>query len=255
MAKVIAAAIQKGGTGKSTLVFILARLLASRGRRVLAIDLDPQSSLTRSFGIEKPPTTSYDMLSGKPYTVYTVAENCDLVASSQNLAAIELEALGKPKWGYMLDEALGELADSYDYIIIDSPPSLGVLTTNAVLAADGVIVPVQTQEEAYEGLGLLLNTMSGVLGRGKKLLDKVIAIQPTQYDGRTLHHREILELLRHNYGGRVTQPVKDSVSYADAAHMHQPIYQFNSKLADPWNELADRVEEWSGLEVASAYAR
>lgn len=252
MARVIAAAIQKGGTGKSTLVFILAHLLASRGHRILAIDLDPQSSLTRSFGVEKPATTSYDLLNGKPYSVYTVAANLDLVASSQNLAAIELEALGRPKWGYLLDEALADLQDSYDLIIIDSPPSLGVLTTNAVLAADGVIVPVQTQEEAYEGVGLLLTTMSGVLGRGKKLLDKVIAIQPSQYDGRTLHHREILELLRHNYGKLVTEPVKDSVSYADAAHMHQPIYQFNPRLAEPWIELAGRVEQWAGMEAAGA---
>ncbi len=252
MAKVIAAAIQKGGTGKSTLVFILARLLASRGWGVLAIDLDPQSSLTRFFGIEKPATTSYDMLNGKPYTVYTVAENCDLIASSQNLAAIELEALGKPKWGYLLDEALGDLLDSYDIILVDSPPSLGVLTTNAVLAADGVIVPVQTQEEAYEGLTLLLDTMSGVLGRGKKLLDKVVAIQPTQFDGRTLHHREILDLLRHTYGDRVTEPVKSSVAYPDSAHSHLPIYEYAPKLAEPWNELADRVEQWAGLEAANA---
>ena len=246
-AKVIGYTIQKGGPGKSTGVFNLAYLLASRGKRVLVIELDPQGTLRRFFGIEKPQTTSLQMLRGEKYHVVTVAENLDVLPATHELAVVELEAQSNPMWGAMLRDALDDVRADYDFILVDPPPSLSVLMTNTIFAADGLIIPVETEEEGYNGLLLLLNTMGETMGRIRKnwrIKDNVIAIVPTKYDSRRIHHREVLALLQQNYGSQLTAVVRDSVKYPDSTSAHIPIYQFAPDHAAPWEELADRVERW-----------
>jgi chromosome partitioning protein len=250
-ARVIAYAIQKGGPGKSTGVFNLAHLLASRGSKVLVVELDPQGTLRRFFGIDKPDTTTLQMLRGERYHIVTVAENLDVLPATPELAVIELEAQSNPMWGAMLREALDDVRGDYDFILLDPPPSLSILMTNTIFAADGLIIPVETEEEGYNGLLLLLNTMGETMGRIRKhwrIKDNIIAIVPTKHDRRLTHHREVLALLQQNYGPLVSMVVRDSVKYPDSTSAHIPIYQFAPDHAAPWVELAERVERWGGVD-------
>ena len=163
LAKIIGVAIQKGGSGKSTTVFELASILAEEhGRKVLVVDFDPQATITHFCEVQPSPA-SYDMLRRRQWQpVRPEGVAFDLVPSGIDLAEAELTLTKYPTWGTLLRDALAKVKANYEYILLDAPPSLGLLTSNVVLASDGLIIPVQTEEEAARGMTLLLATMEQI---------------------------------------------------------------------------------------------
>ncbi len=253
-AKVIVFANQKGGVGKSTAVMNLAAVLRERGKTVLAIDLDPQHTLTDFWGVTEPQYTTYDLLmSDGEWRAYETDingyTNGPIIPAGDQLAAAELELMaGSPSWGLALTTALEPIKPHYDYILIDSLPSLTVLAVNAIWAADGIIVPCQTEIAAFNGMQLLFTTMSRTIGKIRKryqMLDQVIAIQPTRFDGRIAHHKNVLEGLRQLYGDKVSAPVKATIKYSDGSASHLPITIYAPEERAAWDDLADRLERWA----------
>ncbi len=243
MSKTIGIAIQKGGSGKSTTIFELASILAEEyGRKVLVVDMDPQSTVTH-FAEAAPSTASFDMLRRRPWQpVRPAGVAFDLVPSGIDLAEAELTLTKYPTWGTLLREALEKVKGQYDYILLDAPPSLGLLTSNVILASDGLIIPVQTEEEAARGMSLLLATMEEITSEQPP----IIAVVPTRYNAQSKYHQTILAKLIRAYGDIVTSPVKHSVRYPESTSMHKPITRYEEELAAPYRELAERVERWAG---------
>ena len=220
MGRVLAVANQKGGVAKTTTVAALASALAERGYKVLAVDLDPQASLTYSLGFEPDEIepTVHDVLVGRSYledTIRSAGEGFDLVPSNIDLAGADAYLLGRTAREHVLKEALEEVVDRYQVVLLDCPPSLGVLTINALTAADQVLVPVQCEALSDRGVGQLLSTIADVRRLTNKRL-KVAGLLPTMYDGRTRHAREVLEGLGERHGIRVLDPVPKSIRFAEA---------------------------------------
>ena len=205
MASVIAFANQKGGVAKTTSTLNLAVALAEQRKRVLTVDLDPQGNLTMSQGLN-PDTierSMYDVLVHRlPLEQVIHKGEIDLAVSSIDLAGAELALSSMIGRERALERALQPLKGEYDYVLIDTPPSLGLLTINALVASDGVIVPVQCEYLSLRGLVQLENTLSMI----RENLNPHVSIQgilPTMFDGRTLHAREAVEILQENFGDLV----------------------------------------------------
>ena len=190
MGKIIAVANQKGGVGKTTTTINLAASLADLDQKILVIDVDPQGNTTSGFGVDKnnQENTIYELLlddcSVNETIIPGVVPNLDLIASNVNLAAAEIELIGIPRKEYILRDALDFVKDDYDYIFLDCPPSLSVLTVNAMTASDSVLVPIQCEYYALEGLSQLIHTINLVRERLNPGLD-IEGIVFTMYDART----------------------------------------------------------------------
>ena len=247
VSETIACANQKGGVGKTTTVVNLATYLALTGRRVLVLDLDPQGNATSGVGIDRDslPATAYDaMVDGRPLAdlvVRTATVGLDLVPSAIGLAAIEVELAATPQRERRLSQVLGGLDDAYDLVLIDCPPSLGLLTVNALTAADGVLIPLQCEYYALEGLGQLLATVDLVrdnLNPGLAL-DGVVL---TMYDARTRLSSDVADEVRRHLGGMVYRTVVPrSVRLSEAPSYGQAIatYSPGSRGAQAYRELTD----------------
>src|SRR5437588_13067498 len=217
VARVIAFANQKGGVAKTTTTLNLGVALSEKGMRVLLIDLDPQGNLTMSQGwnpdeIER---SMFDVLVHRlPITEIVRQGEIDVAVSSIDLAGAELALSSMIGRERALDKALLPVREEYDYILIDTPPSLGLLTINALVASDGVIVPVQCEYLSLRGLVQLENTLTMI----RENLNPKVAIQgilPTMYDKRLLHSKEAVEILRENFGDLVlTTKIRKTVRYA-----------------------------------------
>jgi chromosome partitioning protein len=246
MASVIAFANQKGGVAKTTSTLNLAVALAEVGKRVLTIDLDPQGNLTMSQGLN-PDTierSMYDVLVHRlPLEQVIHKGEIDLAVSSIDLAGAELALSSMIGRERALDRALIPHKGGYDYILIDTPPSLGLLTINALVAADGVIVPVQCEYLSLRGLVQLENTLSMI----RENLNPHVAIQgilPTMFDGRTLHAREAVEILQENFGDLVFKTrIRKTVRYAEAPVKGLSVlkYEPQGSAAQAYRELAKEV--------------
>lgn len=250
MSAIYAIANQKGGVGKTTTCLCLGAALAETEKRVLLVDLDPQAGLTTSLGFDpdKFETTIYaalidpEVVSLPEITVETKVPNLWLVPSNLDLAGAEAELIGEIGWDRNLKELLSTIASLYDFIIVDCPPSLGVLTTNALMAADSVIVPVQTEYLALRGLKQLSKIISKVKKKGNPNLQ--VRILRTMHDARTLHAREIGEEIERVFSGQLYQTViKRTVKFADASLAGEPIlsYAKNSPGAMAYRELAKEI--------------
>ncbi len=218
---ILSFANNKGGTGKTTTCVNLATALALLGRRVLLVDLDPQGSATVSFGFEKTKLlyTIYDVLaqSRKVEAVMlgTKVENLTLVPSNLDLAGAEVELSSMPGREFVLREALAVAKHKYDAILLDCPPNIGILTVNAIVACDLVIVPVQCEYYSMEGLPTLLKFMRMVKLRAKTDFDYIVLL--TMYDRRTGLSRKVLQQLRERFGDHVVKNViPRSVRMAEA---------------------------------------
>ena len=246
MASVIAFANQKGGVAKTTSTLNLAVALSEQGKRVLTVDLDPQGNLTMSQGLN-PDTierSMYDVLVHRlPLDQVIHKGEIDLAVSSIDLAGAELALSSMIGRERALERALQPLKGEYDYVLIDTPPSLGLLTINALVASDGVIVPVQCEYLSLRGLVQLENTLSMI----RENLNPHVSIQgilPTMFDGRTLHAREAVEILQENFGDLVYKTrIRKTVRYAEAPVKGVSVlkYEPQGSAAEAYRELAKEV--------------
>jgi chromosome partitioning protein len=245
-AKVIAFANQKGGVAKTTTTLNLAAAFVEEGHRVLCVDMDPQGNLTMSQGID-PDTleqSMYDVLVfDLPVREVIRRREVDVACSSIDLAGAEIAMSTKIGRERSLDKALRTIKEDYDFICIDTPPSLGLLTINALTAADQVIVPVQCEYLSMRGLIQLQNTLSMIQENLNP--DVVIAgILPTMVDTRTLHAKEAIEILEENFGDRVFGArIRKTVRFAEAPVKGMSVLKYdpNGTAADAYRQLAKEV--------------
>jgi chromosome partitioning protein len=243
---VISFANQKGGVAKTTTTLNLGVALAEQNLRVLLVDLDPQGNLTMSQGLN-PDTierSMFDVLVHRlPIQEVVHHAEVDLAVSSIDLAGAELALSSMIGRERALEKALAPARDSYDYVLIDTPPSLGLLTINALVASNGVIVPVQCEYLSLRGLVQLENTLSMI----RENLNPEVGIEgilPTMYDSRTLHSREAVEILQENFGDLVFDTkIKKTVRYAEAPVKGTSVlkYEPSGSAAQAYRDLAKEV--------------
>jgi len=243
---VIALANQKGGVAKTTTTLNLAAAFAETGHRPLCVDLDPQGNLTMSQGIDPDSLekSMYDVLVHRtPIAEIIVSREVDVAASSIDLAGAEIAMstmIGRER---SLEKALDPVSDDYDFVLIDTPPSLGLLTINALTASDKVIVPVQCEYLSMRGLIQLQNTLAMV----RENLNPDVEIEgilPTLVDSRTVHAKEALEILEENFGDRVfASRIKKTVRFAEAPVRGMSVlkYEPDGKAAYAYRQLAKEV--------------
>jgi chromosome partitioning protein len=245
-ARVIALANQKGGVAKTTTTLNLAVALKEKGHRVLVIDLDPQGNLTMSQGMnpDEISKSMFDVLVHRIPIQDVIAEReIDVAVSSIDLAGAELALSSMIGRERALEKALAPVKESYDFVLMDTPPSLGLLTINAFVAADGVIVPVQCEYLSLRGLVQLQNTLEMI----RENLNPNVGIHgilPTMYDRRTLHSREAVEILQENFGDLVFNTrIRKTVRYAEAPVKGQSVlaYDPTSDAAEMYRDLAKEV--------------
>jgi chromosome partitioning protein len=246
MPKVIAFANQKGGVAKTTSTLNLAVAFKERGLNVLSVDLDPQGNLTMSQGFnpDEIDRSMFDVLVHKlPIEQVIRPAEIDLAVASIDLAGAELALASMIGRERTLEKALEPIRGRYDYILIDTPPSLGLLTINAFVAADGVIVPVQTEYLSLRGLVQLENTLSMVRDNLNPNVE-IMGILPTMYDKRLLHSREAIDILAENFGDLVFQTrIRKTIRYAEAPVKGQSVlaYDPHGEAAMLYRDLAKEV--------------
>jgi len=246
LARVIAFANQKGGVAKTTTTLNLGVALAEKGQRVLAIDLDPQGNLTMSQGLN-PDTierSMFDVLVHRmPITQVIETREVDIAVSSIDLAGADMALSSQIGRERALEKGLAPVRDNYDFILIDTPPSLGLLTINAFVAATGVIVPVQCEYLALRGLVQLENTLAMVRENLNPQVE-IVGILPTMYDKRTLHSREAVEILRENFGDLVfNTKIRKTIRFAEAPVKGASVlaYDPDGDAAKLYRDLAKEV--------------
>jgi len=228
----IAVSNHKGGVGKTTSVVNIGAGLAILKKKVLLIDLDPQANLSQSFGITKSDVTIYETLKGESELVpVPVLKNLDIVPSTLDLSGAEMELSSEAGREYILNEALNPFKGKYDYILIDCPPSLGLLTINALTTADEVFIPLQSHYLALKGLTKIVE----VVGKVKKRLNKNIEITGvfvTQFDKRKVLHRDVLETIKTYFQEKLFDTkVRDNIALAEAPSQAVDIFRYNMECA------------------------
>ena len=249
MGRIIAIANQKGGVGKSTTAINLSACLAEAGKKVLAIDIDPQGNTTSGLGVDKNEAdpTLYELLLCEAdlndCIINNVVDNLDLIPSNMNLSGAEIELVGIEEREYILRNAIENVRDIYDYIIMDCPPSLSMLTINALTAADSVLVPIQCEYYALEGLSQLIHTIELVQERLNEELE-IEGVVFTMYDARTNLSLEVVENVKENLNQNIYKTIiPRNVRLAEAPSYGLPINLYDSKStgAESYRLLAEEV--------------
>lgn len=249
MGKIIAVANQKGGVGKTTTTVNLGACLGEKGKKVLIIDMDPQGNTTSGFGIDKDRllATSYEMVLGDTTveeSLISMSEyKVDIIPSSMDLAGAEVELIGIDKREALLDEKIEKIRDVYDFILIDCPPSLNILTINAFRAADSILVPIQCEFYALEGLTQLISTINLVKQRLNPKID-IEGILFTMYDNRTKLCTQVVDEVKGFLPDKIYETkIPRNIRLAEAPSYGMPViyYEKNSRGAISYMELADEV--------------
>lgn len=247
--RAIAVANQKGGVGKTTTTINLSASLAAKGKRVLVIDMDPQGNTTSGFGVDKNEleNTVYELILGEcsiqECLLKDVIENVSLIPSNVNLAAAEIELIGVEKKEFILKNEVDWIRDQYDFIVIDCPPSLNMLTVNAMTTADTVLVPIQCEYYALEGLSQLIHTVNLVRERLNPTLD-IEGILFTMYDARTNLSMQVVENVKDHLNQRIYKTmIPRNIRLAEAPSYGMPINLYDPKStgAESYMLLADEV--------------
>lgn len=249
MGRIIAIANQKGGVGKTTTSINLSACIAAKGKKVLVIDMDPQGNTTSGYGIEKNEleNTIYELVMGdcsiEDCILKEVIPNISILPSNVNLAAAEIELIGVNDKDFILKNEVDWVKDSYDFIIIDCPPSLNLLTVNAMTTADSVLVPIQCEYYALEGLSQLIHTINLVKERLNPDLD-MDGVVFTMYDSRTNLSNQVVENVKNNLSQKVYNTlIPRNIRLAEAPSYGQPIniYDPKSAGAESYMALAEEV--------------
>ena len=249
MGRVIAISNQKGGVGKTTTAINLSACLAEKGKRVLTIDMDPQGNTTSGFGVDKNEleNTIYELMLGEcsiqDCILKDVIKNVSIIPSNVNLAAAEIELIGVDKKEFILKGEVDWIKDKYDFIIIDCPPSLNTLTINALTTADSVLVPIQCEYYALEGLSQLIHTVNLVKERLNPELD-MEGVVFTMYDSRTNLSMQVVENVKEHLNQNIYKTmIPRNIRLAEAPSYGMPIHMYDPKSAgaESYMSLADEV--------------
>ena len=251
MGRIIAIANQKGGVGKTTTAINLSACLAEKGKKVLSIDMDPQGNMTSGLGVDKDSVekTVYDLIIGEAQIeeiiCKDVLENLDVLPTNIDLSAVEIELIGIDNKEYIIKNEVDKVKDNYDFVIIDCPPSLSMLTINAMTTADSVLVPIQCEYYALEGLSQLIHTIELVKERLNSNLE-IEGVVFTMYDARTNLSLQVVENVKDNLNQNIYKTIiPRNIRLAEAPSYGMPINQYDPKSsgAESYRLLADEVIE------------
>jgi chromosome partitioning protein len=255
MGKVISLLNHKGGVGKTTSAINIGAAMVELGKKVLLIDLDPQANLTLSLGVGRAPYTIYEALRGESelYPV-NIRENLDVVIATLDLSGAEMELINEAGREFIMRELLTPLTEEYDFIIIDCPPSLGLLTLNALTSSDYVIIPLQTEFLAMQGLAKIKQVIQKVKLRLNKKL-QIAGVVATMYDNRKILNRDVVDTIIKYFGELVFDTrIRDNVALAEAPAQRKDIFAYNKQSTgakDYLNlskEIINRVEKHEKVE-------
>ncbi len=230
MGKIISLLNHKGGVGKTTSAINIGAGLVELGRKVLLIDLDPQANLTLSLGIPRQKYTIYEALRGESELVpFTIREGFDVVTSTLDLSSAEMELINEAGREFIMRELFETVIEEYDYIIIDCPPSLGLLTLNALTSSNYVYIPLQTEFLALQGLAKIKQIIDKVRFRLNKKLT-IGGVIATMYDARKVLNRDVVDTIKKYFGEKVFNTlIRDNVALAEAPAQRQDIFSYNRR--------------------------
>ena len=242
----------KGGVGKTTSTINIGAGFAEMGKKVLLLDLDPQANLTLSLGIPRQKVTIYEALSGEgELAPFEYKPNFHVITSSLDLSGAEMELINEAGREYILRELFVPLMDEYDFILIDCPPSLGLLTLNALTSSQYVVIPLQTEFLALQGLAKIKQVIDKVKFRLNKNLD-IAGVVATMYDSRRVLNRDVVETIHKYFGEKVFKTyIRDNVALAEAPAQRKDIFSYNPKSsgAEDYMSLCKEILERTSVPV------